>query len=202
MAQTLKECIADFLKSKEIQDYVKAVVSGDKGMGSSIGTQFAKARAAGLAEELADILREEIQHNDILSERAKEVFLPAIRTGIYYDNDYGAWIAMVYFDRKLVKRRSWLNEGPDAKIQDPLYDFDIYIPILFNSGYTAQNYVYKRVGSKTIRSKIHREPSRFLENAKAEFDKRHRKDGLFALINENYEADSGSWREANDDMFD
>lgn len=201
---TLEECVAEFLQSKEVRDYIKAslnkkdVVIDDK---SGALNQFAKARATAIAEELADMLRDEIRGNEVISERAKTVFLGAIRTGAFFDDECDAWVAAVYFDRERVSRRSWLNNGSGDENQDPDYDFDIYIPVLFNSGYTAKNYVYTTINGKRIRSRIHRDPGHFLENTKDRFDKLHRKDGLFAIVNDNYEADREGWRTANDNMF-
>lgn len=204
MADNIKECVAEFLQTKEVRDYVKTSLKKGTGSGNGGGIlgNVAKARAEAVSKELATMLCSEITNNSVISDRAKAVFLSAVRSDVFYDDEAESWVAAVYFDREEVSRRSWLNDGSGDDNQDQRYDFDIYIPILFNSGYTAKNFVYTTINDQRFRSKIHRDPGHFLEDTKNTFDKKHKKDGLFVIINENYNADKENWRSANDAMFD
>lgn len=90
----------------------------------------------------------------------------------------------------------WFNE--DAAFSPSLipewYD-EVYLPILFNNGWEAQNYVYGEWVSKGvyIRSKIRRKGEKFIQKAVEAFNKRHAGTNIRASYNPVYDGDVDDW---------
>lgn len=201
MAQTLEEYVADFLRSDDVRRYVRASLNSNKAA-SGNSNIVGKARATAAVNELADILRQEIENspelendNPMFQDHAKKRLLKAIVTRVYYNDLHETWMGEVYFDRNKVKGWSWLKDDPDYN-----YDFPIYLPLLLNNGYSAQRQVYTTMFGKRVGSMQHRKPSHFIQRAKEEFDKRHVGDGLSVFVH-GYYLDDYDWRSINYTMF-
>lgn len=204
---TLEECVADFLKSQDVQDAARAKLNKGKKLSFSETNDLMQTKARAIRRELIEILREQINGCDdfILSARAKDVLLRAISATIYYDPEDGQWTVDVYFARDMVTRRSWLNMGsstPEGAIdpRDPNYDFDVYLPLLFERGYKAQRHVFLHFydGSSSRMSKMTRAGGYFLGRTVTEFNWRHKDDGTHVFLNDIYYMERSRWRAAND----
>ena len=182
----LNERLRDYLNSAPVQKRIREEIKKNPQIGKSSGGG-AESVAKAAAEELKDILLDVIDSNSILSPRAKEVFSDAVRSEVFFDDGVG-WTANVYFDREVVARRSWYEIK---------YDFDVYLPVLFNNGYDAENYVYKKIDGEGRRSLRVRAASEFIQETAVEFRRRHNNDGLTLTYNPAYDSENSEWESAN-----
>ena len=204
---TLEECVADFLKSQEVQDAARAKLNKGKKLSVSETNDLMRTKARAIKDELLGILRDQINDCDdfVLSARAKDVLLRALCADFYYDPEDGQWTVEVYFSRDIATRRSWLNMGsstPEGAIdpRNPDYDFDVYLPLLFERGYKAQRHVFLNFydGSPSRMSKMTRAGAYFLGRTVTEFNWTHKDDGTRVFLNDIYYMERSRWRVAND----
>ena len=216
MAQTLEEYVADFLHSDEVVAAAKAVAGMGQGARTGVYSKIAKDRALDIAVSLSFSLQTAIwrsvsdsyRNGHGISRHAAQELIGAIDYGVRYNQADGIWVAMVWFDRAKMTRRSWLNMGdyaPEGAIDpaNPGYDYDVYVPLLLDQGYNAKSYVYIHYnnGTKSGRSIKDREGAYFLLEAKRDFMEEYGDIGLYVDINDNYYAGKPGWRAANDRLL-
>lgn len=107
--------------------------------------------------------------------------------GIRFVDDIG-WVIELWFDEDKAFSPSLIPDWYD----------EVYLPILFNNGWEAQNYVWGEWVSKKvyIHSKIKRKGEKFIQKAVDAFNKRHVRTNIRASYNPVY--DRGTDDEGDD----
>lgn len=145
-----------FMKSKSFKTAVDKAVSSSH---AKAIFEDAEKVSEKYAKEMKKALLDEI--SKLESKRARDRFLNAVTYKVAFEEGTG-WVVIINFDESKVVSNS---------LQPDRYG-KAYLPVLFNNGYTAKNYIYGvNNHGEFIRSLKHREPTNFIKNAVEKFNK-------------------------------
>lgn len=128
---SIQDQLRGFEKTDKFKKLVAEKMKSDPNFGDGVKRGGSKKAATNFGDEMREILRDEILN---IRNRDKESFLDHIIMSEEFVSGTG-WTISVSFDEDKVTSNSlyW---------QNPNYELGAYLPVLFNEGYDANNYVY------------------------------------------------------------
>lgn len=158
---SLKDELKAFQKTPKFQNMVYEKMKHDPTFGLGESTSGTKQRAVDFGHKMREILQKKIANMESIA--AKELFLGNIIVKENFIKGSG-WVIDVSFDEDEVTSNSLYWQNPE-------YEMGAYLPVLFNEGYDADNYVYGYDNyGNYIRSKRHRDAEHFIQDAVDEFN--------------------------------
>lgn len=183
---SLNDKINNYLNSDNFKEKVKQHTGLDiKGNSATINIYASRETAERYAAEIKNDLAHAIAM--VPSMNFVDRMLDMYDVGVRFENGVG-WVIELWFDEDAAFSPSLIPEWYD----------EVYLPILFNNGWEAQNYVRGTWVSKGVRIKslIKRKGAGFIQKAVDAFNKRHVGTNVKASYNPVYD------RGADDDGDD